>query len=200
LIARDQNFRESVEQAVERLERDTDAEIVVVAASRSSSYRDIALFVGLFVGALMLAVVLYSPWTFGPATVPLELAVAIAFGTFVAHRWPRLLRLLIPAKRRAAEVHKAAAAAFLDEQVHGTRRRTGVLVYLAALEECAVTVADHGVEARVPPVAWGRLAIDGRTLEGFLQGLEMLGALLAEHVPALADNPNELPNAPRILS
>ena len=200
MILRDQHFRDSVEQAVERLEHDTDSEIVVVAARRSHPYRDIALYVGLFVGTIMLAVVLYSPWTFGPASVPFELAVAIAFGTFVGHRWTWLLRLLISTKRRDFEVHRAAATAFFDEQVHATRNRTGVLVYLSALEGCAVVVADHGVHAHVPPVDWGRLVIDGRNLDGFLKGLDELGALLAEHVPALEDNPNELPNAPTILS
>lgn len=197
---RDARFREAVAAAVSRAEERTDAELVVVAAARSGSYRDVALGVGLALAALVMAVVLYAPWEFDPLWLPLDVGLPLALGAVAADRAPWLLRLLTPRARRARQVATAARAAFVEEQVHGTRRRTGVLVYVSALEQRVEVVCDHGVDACVPPGAWNELRWRARTLEELLAGLEAAGALLARYLPALADNPDEIPNAPRIRS
>ena len=101
---------------------------------------------------------------------------------------------------------RAAHAAFHEEAVHGTRGRTGVLVYVSALEDAVVVLPDGGVEAHVPgaelaAIRWGEGADRAApgSLEAFLAGLEALGAVLAAHVPPLeGDNPDEIPNAPRV--
>jgi len=197
---RDAQFREAVTAAVTRAEQRTDAEFVVVAAGRSGSYLDVALWVGVALAAVTLATLVYGPWLVDPAWIPLDLAIPFAIGAFGANRSPRLLRLLTRAARQDRQVVTAAHAAFVEEQVHGTQRRTGVLVYVSALERSVRVVPDHGIEGRVPPGEWNRIRWDARSLAGFLAGLDAAAGLLARCVPALADNPDEIPNAPRIRS
>ncbi|RME24224.1 MAG: hypothetical protein D6798_11650, partial [Deltaproteobacteria bacterium] len=55
-------FSEAVEAAVAEVESRTDAELIVVAAPRSGSYRDVAVLVGCVVAWLLLVGMLFSPW------------------------------------------------------------------------------------------------------------------------------------------
>ena len=205
MIKLDPHFATAIEEMVGRIEQSTDAEIVVVAQSRSDSWPELSLRAALLMMSIALCVVVWSPWVFQVAWLPLELlGLGLLTGWWVKTS-PNLLRLLLSKKRIRSRVEEAAAAAFHTEAVHSTRGRTGVLVFLSCLEDQVVLIADAGVEARVPggrlhTIQWGHSRelhrrVDLTTL---LQGLEVLGTILAEHIPPLDDNPDELSNAPRI--
>jgi putative membrane protein len=90
--------------------------------------------------------------------------------------------------------------------VHGTRGRTGLLVYLSLLEERVVLVPDLGLEGRVPSAAWSevRWSATGdssrpRTQDDLVRGIEQIGAILRARLPASGTDINELPDAPRIV-
>ena len=115
------------------------------------------------------------------------------------NRWDGLLRRLVPASRRHAQVEVAARSAYLEEAVHGTRRRTGILVYLSDLEREVYLLPDPALEGRIPGSAWTHLDLRPTSLDGFLATLEALGKVLAAHIPPIeGDNPNEIPDAPRV--
>lgn len=201
MLRRDARFREAVEAAVTAIEERSDAEIVVVAARRSGAYQDVALWAGLALGFVVLLLVVYAPWDFSATWLPLDLVAAVGLGGWMAHRSDRLLARITPRARQRRQVADAATIAFHEEQVHATRRRTGVLVYVSALEAAVHVIRDHGVDAHVPAAEWNRLRWEANDLDGFLAGLAAAGDLLARHVPAIAsDNPDEIPNAPRIRS
>lgn len=193
------NTAATLEAAVRAHEARTSAEICVVLAARSGSYRDLALGLGLGVAWVLLTIMVLSPLEFAPVAAVVELPlVALAVG-WAAHRSPRLLRALAGRARLQRQVEVASAAAFHQEEVHLTRERTGVLVYLSVLEGRAMVLADAAVEGLIPAarlreLPWGGL----RTTEQALAGLEALAALLAEALPPTSDNPNELPDAPRL--
>jgi putative membrane protein len=203
MLHTDARFGEAIERAVKEAESKTDAEIIVVAASRSGSYRDLALVVGAVVSLLALFFLLFSPVAFSPIFIPLDLVLVMALSTWAANRAPQLLRLVASRARKERQVQEAAAAAFHQEAVHGTRGRTGVLVYVSAFENRVEVIADAGIAARVPlgelnRVRWGP---DGSTpgrMEDFVAGIVSLGDVLATRIPALHDNPDEVANAPRI--
>ncbi|RME25398.1 MAG: hypothetical protein D6798_09055, partial [Deltaproteobacteria bacterium] len=97
--------------------------------------------------------------------------------------------------------------AFHQELVHATRNRTGLLIYVSALEKQVLVLPDVGLDARVPRAEWNGLAWGPASdphhphdLDHFLAGLRAVGEILARHVPALDDNPDEIANAPRIRS
>ena len=198
-IYRDERFEEAVEAAVGEAERATDAEIVVVAAGRSGSYRDLAISGGFAASLALVLVAVFSPWSFDERWLAADMLLVTLGVTWVLQRWPAALRLLSGASRRRAQVLEAAAATFHREQVHATRGRTGLLIYLSALEDQVAVIPDHGVAARVPQAVWNDLRWDARHLDGFLDGLPTCGEVLAEALPAReGDNPDEIPNKPRV--
>lgn len=206
MLHTDARFAEAVEAAVTRLEEATAAELVVVAAPRSGTYRDLAVLSGVVAAWLALCFVLFSPWHFSGLWLPLELPLVAFLVGWLVGKSPRTLRLLAGRARCEAQVRQAAAEAFHTEAVHATRRRTGLLVYLSALEDRVVVVPDLGVEAEVPDAAWhdlrwgeGADPASPGDLDHFLAGLEAVGGILARALPAdAADNPDQIPNAPRI--
>lgn len=205
MLHTDEAFVDAVSAAVAEIEETTDAELVVVAAGRSGRYGVFAALVGVLVAWLALLFLLFSPFHFSGVWMPLELPLVGGVAAWAAHRSPALLRLLVPKARQRAAVDRAAAAAFHEEAVHGTRNRTGVLIYVSALEDRVVVLPDGGIDARVPRGEWNALRWGGKAdplapgdLAHFLDGLRAAGTVLARHVPALGDNPNEIPDAPRV--
>jgi putative membrane protein len=197
----DEGFAGAVEDAVARIERTTDAELVVVAAARSGSYVDVAMIAASVASILLLAAIVFLPFDFHPAFVVVEMAVAWPILAWAFHQ-RAFLALVTPAARRARQVREAAEAEFVREAVHGTPNRSGILVYLSAFEDRVEVIPDLGVQGLIPP---GELsaAITGIPCDpaGFVAGLDRLGALLAKRVPHTAASDDvDLPNAPRIRS
>jgi putative membrane protein len=207
MIRTGRDFSEAVERVVREAERGTAAELIVVVAARSGSYMDVALGVGGAVAMLTLLVALFAPAVFSPLAVAIEVPTAFAIAAWLAHRTPRLLRALVPAARLKCQVERAAAERFLAEAVHGTRRRTGLLVYLSRLEEAVALVPDLGLEGRIPSAAWSEVrwsergeAARPRTQGDVVRGIAAIGAILRARVPSEGPDVNEAPDAPRILS
>ena len=78
-----------------------------------------------------------------------------------------------------------------------------VRCYLSLLERRLELIADRGVLKAVPSLAWNEILFELHE-EGkqprpdtLIAALKKFGALLAQHLPASAENPNELPDAPR---
>jgi uncharacterized membrane protein len=65
-------------------------------------------------------------------------------------------------------------------------------------------IADRGVLRKVPAQEWNRelaeLHLIGHTPEpkAFTNAIKEFGSLLTSHVPATGENPNELPDLPRV--
>lgn len=207
MIRTDRNFSEAVERAVREAERGTAAELIVVVARRSGSYLDVALSVGGAAAMATLLIALFAPAAFPPLAVAIEVPAVFAFAAWLANRTPRLLRALTPASRMRSQVERAAAEHFLAEAVHGTRGRTGLLVYLSLLEEAVALVPDLGLEGRLPSAWWSEVGwSEGgeptrpRTQEDVLRGIAAVGAILKARVPSDGTDVNEAPDAPRIVS
>ena len=206
MIRTDRAFSDAVAAAVREAERDNAGELIVVVAARSGSYRDVALGVGAGVAMLALLVALFAPATFHPTAVAVEIALAFFAGAWLTHHTAPLLRMLAPASRRHRQVMRAASERFITEAVHGTRARTGLLVYLSLLEERAVLLPDLGLDGRIPRALWSEVGWSAggdparvRTTEDFLRGIAEIGALLRSRVPAGDADVNESPDAPRIV-
>lgn len=197
-------FSQRVQDAVGRIEADSDAEIVVVVARASGSYADVDLAFGGLLGLLSLAFMLYSPWVFSHAFILVDVLLFTLLGWWLSRRGLR--RMLTSAQRRRKQVEAAAKAAFVDFAVHATRGRTGVLIYLSQLERTGVVLTDHGIDGRVPRAVFTelRLGLEAPVSypaleEALFSGLELLAQRLPAHLPATGDNPDEIPNAPRML-
>lgn len=197
----DDRFSKSVEEEVGRIEQRTDAEVVVVAAPRSGNYADVAQLAASVLTLLVLIGLLAMPQTIRPFSLVLDLLIVHGLGVWLFSR-PWALRFLTSNSRRQEQVERAAAAEFHIEAVHATPRRTGLLVYVSALEKRVELIPDLGLEERIPRGEWAK-AVEAFThddLDHFLSGLRAIGEVLARHVPPAEGAVVELPDAPRVRS
>ncbi len=114
--------------------------------------------------------------------------------------WPLRIRL-VPKSIKHARVRRSALAQFLAQNIHTTKGRTGVLIYVSLAERIAEVVADQGIYQKVGPRCWDEIVAGlveelerGRARAGFVAAIRASGELLAAHFPPRRANPNELPD------
>jgi putative membrane protein len=185
--------------AITRAEKTTSGEIVVVVARASSSYGYFALMcVALLALAVPLPFIHFTKW-------PIEYVYLIQLFIFAAGallvQWEPLRIAITPAALKRARAHQRAVEQFLVQNLHTTKGRTGVLIYVSAAERYAEVIADEGIYRKVTPDVWDDLIADlttqigkGTRTEGFVAAIETCGKILAEHFPPGAADRNELPN------
>jgi hypothetical protein len=107
---------------------------------------------------------------------------------------------------RASDARTRAIEVFSQLRVWDTEENSGVLIYVQLVDRRVEIVADRGIHRCVGDAAWQTICGDmetafatGRFEAGAITGIEAIGHLLAEHFPARADNPDELPNTPTLL-
>jgi putative membrane protein len=200
----DQAAGEELAQAVRDIEKDTDAELVIVVRGRSGTYRHADYLCGAIGALLGLIFVLFSPFEFHTYWVPIDVLLIFIAGAFVSSRTNFLRRALTGKKFRAQAARAGAAAMFYEAGIANTSAENGLLIYLSLLERRLEVIADRGILKAVPALKWNNAVFElkriGRKPEpdGLVKAVRNLGGLLAEHMPATGENPNELPDGPRI--
>jgi putative membrane protein len=211
--------RARVSAAVTAAERASNGEIVTVLAEKSDSYHDVGLHYAvlamLLVPALLAALPqrlvdralgLFAAWdeTITRGALMAALFVALAL-VFLIVRYllalPGLRMALTPGRTKERRVRRRAVELFRAAAERRTTGRTGILLYLSLLERRAEIVADEGIHAKVAPELWGEAMAAlleqvraGRPAEGMARAVEMIGTVLAEHVPVTPGDANELPD------
>ena len=195
---------EALAEAVREIEKSTNAEVVVVVRGRSGSYRHADYLCGAIVALIGLVFVLFSPWVFHVLLVPFEVAALFIAGSFVSSRGDFLRRALTSKRFREQAARTGAAAMFYEAGIANTSAENGVLIYLSLLERRLEVISDRGILKCVPPLRWNKAVFDLKQLANqpqpskLIEGLQDFGKLLAEHLPATGENPNELADGPRI--
>jgi len=199
----DQSACDSLAQCVKEIESGTDAEIVIVVRARSGSYRQADYLFGALVAFTGLLCLLFLPFDFHQYWVPIDVVVLFALGAYLSSRSNAVRRLLTTGTFRAAAVRTGAAAMFYEAGIANTNAEMGVLIYLSLLERRLELIADRGVLKAVPPLEWNQRLFqlkqvgENPDVQSLLAALRDLGLLLAKHLPATGENPNELPDMPR---
>ena len=200
----DQAAGDALAQVVRDIEKDTDAEIVIVVRGRSGTYRHADYLCGAVVAFAGLAFVLFSPFDFHTYWVPIDVAILFVAGAFACSRTDALRRALTAKDFRAKAARTGAAAMFYEAGIANTSAENGLLIYLSLLERRLEVIADRGILKAVPALKWNNEVFElkriGRTPEPekLIKAVRDLGAVLAEHMPPTGENPNELPDGPRI--
>jgi putative membrane protein len=195
---------EALAQAVREIENDTDAEIVIVVRGRSGSYRHADYLCGAIVALIALVFVLFSPFEFHTYWVPIEVAALFIAGAFVCSRTDAIRRILTGKEFRAKAARTGAAAMFYEAGIANTSAENGLLIYLSLLERRLEVIADRGILKAIPALPWNNSVFALKRIGGnpepekLIKAVRDLGSLLAEHMPATGENPNELPDGPRI--
>jgi putative membrane protein len=199
----DKSACETLAGCVGEIEKNTDAELVIVVRARSGHYAQADYLCGALLAILGLLFLLFSPFEFHHYWVAIDVALLFAFGAYLSSKSQIIRRLLTTKAFREAAVRTNAAAMFYEAGIANTDAEMGVLVYLSFFERRLELIADRGVLKAVPPLEWNECLFElhqaGRRpdLATTLRALANLGTLLARHLPATGENPNELPDRPR---
>jgi len=101
---------------------------------------------------------------------------------------------------------RRAEALFAQLGAWDTEENSGVLIYVQLVDRRIEIVADRGIAAKVEQAGWEavcrrmeELFKEKRYLDGALEAIEAVTAILARHFPPGARNPNELPDKPVVL-
>ncbi|MET1067012.1 MAG: TPM domain-containing protein [Pseudomonas prosekii] len=188
-----------VAEAIARVERETDAELVTVLAARADDYTYIPL---LWASLLALAVPGVVHYLTGALT--LNLLLMVQWSSFIVlcllFRIPAITTRLIPRSVRHWRASNLARRQFLEQNLHHTVGSTGVLIFVSEAERYVEILVDEGISKRLDNQSWEvivaaftRQVKQGQTLQGFVTCIEACGELLKVHVPATQQK-NELPN------
>lgn len=200
----DKDASEAIANTVREIEKQTDAELVIVVRGRSGSYRHADYLCGALLAFVGLLFFLFSPYIIHERWVPIEVIILFALGTFLCSRWPFLRRLLTSTKFRANAARQGAAAMFYEAGIANTKAENGLLIYASLLEQQIEIIADRGVLKAMPPLEWNTSIHELKSLatncepDKLIASLKNLGRVLAAHMPATGENPNELVDGPRI--
>jgi putative membrane protein len=210
--------------AIAEAERGTSGEIICVLARRAAGWQDVALAwaaaAALLLPLGLIPLGFDATWfpgigenceaahtaardvIIGRTLAAYGIAQAAVFiAVLLLLQLPPLRRLMVPGGLRRARVHRAAMEQFLAHGIHVTENRTGVMIYAALEEHVVEVVADRGIYSKVDPAVWSDLVEHlvralkrGRPGDGFVEAVGRCSAILSEHFPPGARNPDELPN------
>jgi len=221
---------DAIEAAVRKAEAATTGEIYCIVTEESAHYSEIVVAWATVVALLGPAVLLlagvhvtipdlFSTWSASDVGAAIETAVRRALiGAIVTQgvlfvltgavvSIPAVRRLLTPKGLKRLRVQRRAAEQFIAKNLHATRERTGVLIFVSLGERMAELIADDGIADHVDQHVWDKAMAaltdglrHGRVEAGFEAAVGLCGEVLAAKFPAHAgDNPNELPDAVVVL-
>lgn len=191
--------RTAIAKAITDAEKKTSGEIVVVVAAASGRYYGIALmWAALAALTVPLPLIWFTNW-------PIEHIYLIQLAVFaflvLLMQFEPIRLAVVPRGVKHARAHEKAVEQFLSQNMHTTKGRTGVLIYVSFAERYAEVIADFAIYEKVPQATWqglverltARIGEHQRT-EGLIEAVEASGKILAEHFPPGRANKNELPN------
>ncbi len=194
---------DTLADCVKEIERSTDAELVIVVRARSANYAHADYLFGFLLALIVLIFLIFSPFPFPEFLVPIDVAVAFVIGALISWKSNFIRRLFSRNKFMKTSVRTAAAAMFYEAGIANTNAEMGILVYLSLMEKQLELIADRGILKKVPPQEWNLKVFELHQVgenpdpKVFQKKIEEFGELLAAHIPATGENPNELPDKPR---
>ncbi|MBB3060263.1 TPM domain-containing protein [Microbulbifer rhizosphaerae] len=191
--------RRKVAEAIKEVESRTDAEVVTVLAREADSYLYISTLWAAFLSLLLAPLAQFLPWWLDyreAFTLQWLLFIALA----VLFRWRPLTMRLVPKKVKYWRAANLARRQFLEQELHSTRGRLGLLIFVAEAEHYVEILADRGLAERITNESWSEIVENfireikrGKTGEAFVHCVEKCGELLQETTP-VSEIKNELPN------
>lgn len=116
-------------------------------------------------------------------------------------RLPALKYRLVPVAVKRERAHRLARQQFIEQNLHHTAGRTGVLLFVSVAEHYVEIIADKGINDVVPPGTWDGVVAEfvgrvrrGEVAAGFVGAVEGCGRELAQHFPVAEGDVNELPD------
>lgn len=197
--------REKVAAAVRTAESKTAGEIVPMVVSASYHY-PAAVLKGSAALALPPALLLTTPvgglFWLAPGNMWVFLTLFAAWFAawhMIINRVAWLKRWFISQTEIEEEVAEAAHTHFYREQLHKTRDKTGILIFISVLEHKVWVLADEAISRRVPQSDWDAVVQtivtgikQGRQAEAICEAVARVGRMIETHFPVRPDDVDEL--------
>lgn len=192
--------KQRLRAAIHDAESKTSGEIVTVITRDSGSYYYYPTLWAALAAILSPLLFAWLPLSFAPlGIVELQLLVFALLALLL--RQPVVKMRLVPRSVQRTYCARRAREQFLTQNLHTTRERTGVLLYVSMAERHVELLADAGIHARVPVGTWNTIMAEftaqlkaGRIGDGFIAAVHAIGGHLAAHFPRPTDDRNELPD------
>ena len=193
-----------VAEAIARVEKTTDAELVTVLAARADDYAYIPLLWASLIALVVPGVVHYLSGYLTMYTL-----LVAQWATFIVlclvFRLPKVTTRLIPRSVRHWRASNLARRQFLEQNLHHTVGSTGVLIFVSEAERYVEILVDDGIAQHIDNAQWQQIIDDfvvrvrnKEVEQGFLECVERTSAILTDAFPATRDQ-NELPDSLIIL-
>jgi len=216
--------KDRISAAIGHAESKTSGEIFCVLAHDVSHYREVPLMWGavaalagppllVLLGLHRLALVsVFSSWTDDSARAMegLILRALTSYGLLQAGLFfiavlivslPRVRRAMTPSFLRRHHVRQAAQHHFAAAGLHLSDAEPHVLIFASLADRRVEVVAHQNIHKAVGEGPWTAAVaavVDGirrgKSGDGFVKGIEICGAALAEHFPSDGPAKNKLPN------
>jgi putative membrane protein len=197
--------RTKVREAVEAVEAQTSAELVVAVRRQSSHYRHVDVALGSLSAFIVLLLLLFLPWPFDVNWMPVEVALSFSVGMAVSSTFWTLKRWLVRDRCLREATWRAACTLFHEKGISRTSGRNGILVLVSMLERRVEIVTDIGIDVDALGPGWtealGKIrgAVGAKPdFDRFVQALVELGPALGVLMPRAEDDVNELPDEPDV--
>ena len=192
--------KQQIADAIRVAEANTQGELVCVIAPASNDYRFVPLLWAALMALSLPAFVWLAQGWWTQAEVYLA-QVALFLLALLFLQWSPVKMRLVPRSSQRKHAARRAREQFYAQQLHHTRNRTGVLLFVSVAEHYVEILADEGINAKVAPGTWDHIIKNfvaqlgaRRIAPGFLEAVAACATILAEHSPAHKENHNELPN------
>ncbi len=190
---------EAVANTISEVEKNTDAELVTVLARKSDEYLYIPTLWSAVIALLLPLIMRFTPyWLDGNELLWLQWAAFILLACLF--RIPVIKLWLVPKRTKHWRASNMARRQFLENNLHHTKDKTGVLIFVSEAEHYVEIIADSGISQKVSDAMWSQIVNEftqqvraGNTQKGFISCIEQCGELLKLHAPYTGDK-NELPN------
>lgn len=186
-------------ETIKEVESRTDAEVFTVLAGQSDNYLYISTLWAAFLSLLLAPLMQFLPWWLEyqqAFTLQWVLFIVLA----VLFRWRPLTMLVVPKKIKFWRAANLARRQFLEHELHSTKDRLGLLIFVSQAEHYVEILADRGLAEHITNENWQEIVENfihevkkGKTSEAFVHCVERCGELLQEVAPATVAK-NELPN------
>ncbi|WP_231745208.1 MULTISPECIES: TPM domain-containing protein [Microbulbifer] len=181
--------RRRVSDAIKEAESRTDAELVTVLARESDNYLYISTLWAAFLALLLAPLMQFLPWW-----IEYNQAFTLQWLLFILlallFRWRPITMRLVPKRVKYWRAANVARREFLEQELHSTQGRLGLLIFVSEAEHYVEILADRGLAEHITDETWREVVEHfigevkrGKTGEAFVHCVERCGDLLAEVAP-----------------
>ena len=192
--------KQRITEAIREAEMKTSGELVTVIAHAADAYLYIPMLWASLAALTLPAIIWLLPVNL-PFPLLYSFQLAAFLGLALLFRWTPLKMRLIPKAVKHRRAGRLAWEQFFAQNLHLTRQRTGVLLFVSVAEHYVEILADKGINDKVKQDAWDDIVADfikrvkaKQIAEGFLSAINACGKLLAENFPRPEGDIDELPN------